>query len=114
MYLLDLVNLSYLASSDKCRDKPLVEFVNRFQVSIGNLPHVLINQIQSRMCYELVQVSVVFFLKNWTQFLPISINNEVKIRFRNIQTWQHNRRLVMRRWNLISISKLVEQRKRRF
>lgn len=48
-----------MTSGDEGRDKPLVEFVHSLQVHVAGLPHILINQIKSRMSDELVQMSVI-------------------------------------------------------
>lgn len=48
-----------MTSGDEGRDEPFVEFVHSLQVHVAGLPHVLINQIQSGVSDELVQMSVI-------------------------------------------------------
>lgn len=48
-----------MTGSDEGRDKPLIEFVHRFQVHVVGQPHVLIDQIERSMGDKLVQVSMI-------------------------------------------------------
>jgi len=47
----------------KCRHKPLVEFINNFQVHVVTSPHLLIDKVKCSMGNELVQMSVVVLLQ---------------------------------------------------
>ena len=48
-----------MTSSDKCWDKPFIEFVHRLQVHIVRQPHVLIYEVEGSVSYELVQMAVI-------------------------------------------------------
>ena len=49
-------------SSHKSRDVPLVELVHNLKVHVGSSQHLLVNQIQGSVGYELVEMSVIIFL----------------------------------------------------
>lgn len=53
-----------LTGRHKRRNVPLIELVDGLQVHVVRLPLVLVHQVQGSVRYELVQMSVVFLLKN--------------------------------------------------
>lgn len=62
---------AHLAGRDERRNKPLVEFIYRLQVHAVGLPFMLVNQIQRCMGDKLIQMSVVFFLKQKQKCITI-------------------------------------------
>lgn len=56
---------SRLAGGHKSRHKPLIEFIDGFQIHVVRFPFVFVDQIEGGMGNELVQMTVVFFLCVW-------------------------------------------------
>lgn len=50
------------SSCDEGRDEPLVEFVDDFEIHVTGGPHLFINQVESRMGNELIQMTMIVFL----------------------------------------------------
>lgn len=54
-----------LRSSDKSTDEPLIEFVNSFQMHVTSFPFMFVDEIESRVSNELIQMGMILFLSEF-------------------------------------------------